>query len=231
MKTYQTFFHCGARYRICCKQLDRVCAEIVHQRELLEDYIARHPAFHDAFLPIEALPDAPPIARQMAAAAKRVREVGPMAAVAGAMAEFGCRAAVEAGDQSAIVENGGDIYMVVREPATIGLYSGEEGIRDRLAFRVDPVKTPLAICSSSRMGHSTSLGQCDLATVVSCNAALADAAATYAANSVKTGDDIGPTLDAVMALENVTGILIAQGERIGMAGELPELVRVRATSA
>jgi len=225
MNTYQSFLHRGARYRIGCEQTDCVCAEIVRQRELLERYIDRHAAFHDAFLPVEALPDAPPIAKQMAAAAATVGEVGPMAAVAGAMAEFAGRAALAAGDTSVIIENGGDIFMATQEPVTIGLYSGDEGIRDRLAFRVDPTTTPLAICSSSHMGHSTSLGNCDLATVVARDAALADAAATHAANRVRTVDDIAPTLDAVVALDGVDGVLIAKAERIGMAGELPELVR------
>ena len=210
---------------------DRVCAAIVHQRSLLESYIARHAEFHDAFLPIQALPDAPPIARSMAAAAARVGEVGPMAAVAGAMAEFAGRAALDAGAESVIVENGGDIFLSITEPTVVGLYSGETGIRDRLAFRIDPGQTPLAICSSSRMGHSTSLGKCDLATVVACDTALADAAATHAANSIKVADDIAPTLDIIMKIEGVVGVLIAQGQKLGMAGNLPELARVGPKSA
>jgi len=222
---YETFLHHGARYRICCPLKDRVCAEIVHQRSLLEAYIARHAEFHEAYLPVETLPDAPSIARRMAAAAARVGEVGPMAAVAGAMAEFAGCAALDAGADSVIIENGGDLFMKTQETITVGLYSGESGIRDQLAFRVDPAETPLAICSSSRMGHSTSLGNCDLATVVAHDTALADAAATHAANCVKVADDIAPTLDAIMLLEGVTGVLIAQGEQLGMAGTLPDLVR------
>jgi len=228
---YETFLHHGARYRIRCPLMERVCAEIVHQRSLLEAYIARHAEFHDAFLPIEPLPDAPPIACRMAAAAAQVGEVGPMAAVAGAMAEFAGRAALDDGADSVIIENGGDLFMKTRETTTVGLYSGESGIRDRLAFRVAPAQTPLAICSSSRMGHSTSLGNCDLATVVASDTALADAAATHAANCVRVAADIAPALEAVMTLDGVTGVLIAQGEQLGMAGTLPDLVRTRQESA
>lgn len=148
-----------------------------------------------------------------------------MAAVAGAMAEFAGQAALDEGAASVIVENGGDIFMTTTEEVTVGLYSGEQGIRDRLAFRVDPEETPLAVCSSSRMGHSISLGRCDLATVVARDAALADAAATHAANLVHSGDDIGAALENIMELEGIVGILIAQGDQVGMAGHLPRLVK------
>ena len=225
MNAYDTFLHRGAHYRICCALKDRICAEIVCQRSLLEAYITRHPAFQDSFLPVEILPDAPPIARRMAAAAARVGEVGPMAAVAGAMAEFAGQAALDEGADNVIVENGGDIFLATTEAVTVGLYSGEQGIGDQLAFRIDPATTPLAICSSSRMGHSTSLGRCDLATVVARDTALADAAATHAANGVRTVDDIGSVLENIMALEGITGVLIAQGEHVGMAGRLPDLVK------
>ena len=54
------------------------------------------------------------------------------------------------------------------------------------------------------MGHSMSLGHCDLATVISRDAALADAAATQAANKVKCTDEIEPTLNKIceMMLKN-----------------------------
>ncbi len=69
----------------------------------------------------------------------------------------------------------------------MGIFSGTEKLNNELAFVIEEADTPLAICSSSgRMGHSTSLGNCDLATLVAKGAALADAAATQAANLVKT---------------------------------------------
>jgi len=70
-----------------------------------------------------------------------------------------------------------------------------------------------------------SLGRCDLATVVAKDAALADAAATQAANLVRTPEDIDPALERIMAIRDVSGVLIVQDDRIGLAGRLPQLVK------
>ena len=71
------------------------------------------------------------------------------------------------------------------------------------------------------MGHSMSLGQCDLATIVAKDAALADAAATQAANLVSTPDDVDAALERIMAIQDIAGVLIVKDDRIGLAGRLP----------
>jgi hypothetical protein len=149
-----------------------------------------------------------------------------MAAVAGVMAEFAARAGIEAGAEEAIVENGGDIYLQAAGPVTIALHPGTAELTGRLAFSLDPRDTPIAICSSSgKMGHSVSLGECDLATVAARDAALADAAATGAANLVRRVEEINPALELIAAIEGVDGVLIVKDDRIGLAGRLPKLVR------
>jgi len=201
-----------------------VTAEIVRQRAILEDYIRRHRAFQTALEPVALQDDAPEVAVRMARAADRVG-VGPMAAVAGVMAELAAEAGLKTGAREAVVENGGDIFLVVNEPAVVGLYTGTDSLGDRLAFRIPPEWTPLAVCSSSgRMGHSMSLGDCDLATVVARDAALADAAATHAANLVKVPADIDAALEIVSAIPGIDGVLLVKDDRIGLIGRLPELV-------
>jgi ApbE superfamily uncharacterized protein (UPF0280 family) len=191
----------------------------------LEQYIDGHRAFASSFKPVVLHDNAPEVARRMAAAA-RVAGVGPMAAVAGAMAQLAAEAGLTAGAEESIVENGGDIYLCSPRKVVVGLYAGETSIADRLAFAVESHEMPLAICSSSsRMGHSTSLGDCDLATVVAQNASLADAAATEAANRVKRVDDLDSTLEAIGKLDGVRGVLLVKGDRIGVIGALPKLVR------
>ena len=74
------------------------------------------------------------------------------------------------------------------------------------------------------MGHSMSLGKCDLATVVAREAALADAAATQAANLVETAEDIDRTLKRIVAINGIDGVMIIKNDRIGLAGRLPPLV-------
>lgn len=199
--------------------------EIIRQREILEDYIRIHPEFQRSFGPVELKSNAPQVAQRMAWAAWRVG-VGPMAAVAGAMAQLAVEAGLAAGAEEVIVDNGGDIYLQAAAPVTIGLYAGLSEEINRLAFTLQPQDTPVSICSSSgRMGHSMSLGQCDLATIVAKNAALADAAATWAANLVKKIKDVESALNRMISIEGIDGVLIVKEGRIGLAGKLPPLTK------
>jgi hypothetical protein len=224
-RIYRTFAYREAVFRICCEAFDAVAHAIVRQRRLLEDYIRRHPAFGSSFEPVELLPDAPEIARRMVRAGRAVG-VGPMAAVAGAMAQWAAEAGLKAGAAEAIVDNGGDIYLQAAEPVAVGLHAGMGKPANRLAFSLQPTDMPVAICSSSgRMGHSMSLGRCDLATVVARDAALADAVATQAANVIRTVGDMDAALERIGAIDGVDGLLIVQDDRVGLAGHLPPLVR------
>jgi ApbE superfamily uncharacterized protein (UPF0280 family) len=213
-------------FRICCEAFEAVTAEIVRQRHVLEAYLARHPEFQAALTPIALHAGAPPVAQRMAWAAELVG-VGPMAAVAGVMAQCAAEAGLQTGAAEAIVENGGDIYLHTSDPVTVGLHTGTSKLGDRLAFALEPQETPVSICSSSgTMGHSRSLGQCDLATVVAREAALADAAATEAANRVRTVDDVNATVEHIARIPGVDGVLIVKDDRVGLAGRLPSLVRM-----
>lgn len=226
-RTYRTFTHREAVFRICCNRFDAVTAEIMRQRRILENYIDRHPDFRYSFKPLELHTSAPEVAQRMARAARLVG-VGPMAAVAGAMAQFAGEAGLEAGAQEAIVENGGDVYLQASEPVNIGLRTGTTDLSDRLAFSLQAHDTPISICSSSgQMGHSKNLGKCDLATVVARDAALADAGATQAANLVKTVEDVNPALERIIAIEGIMGVMIIKNDRVGLAGQLPPLVKIK----
>lgn len=224
-RSYRTFTFREAVLRICCDRFDLVKAEIRRQRGILDDYLRRHPEFKHSFAPIELRAGAPEIAQRMAHAAQ-LAGVGPMAAVAGAMAQYAAEAALCAGAAEVIVDNGGDIYLRTVAPVVVSLGTGTTGLADRLAFAIEPDETPISICSSSgRMGHSTSLGQCDLATVVAKDAALADAAATQAANLVRTADDIAAALERIAGIEGIGGVVIVKDDRIGLAGHMPRLTK------
>jgi uncharacterized protein len=225
LRTYQHFSYRDAGFRIACDRFDTAIAEIVRQREILETYIRIQPEFLVSLSPVTPLPEAPEVARRMAAAA-RSAGVGPMAAVAGAMAQLATEAALADGAKEAIIDNGGDLFMALDEPATLALYTGGAKIGSDLAFTVLPEETPLSICSSSgRMGHSLSLGDCDLATVVARSGALADAAATRAGNLVRSVPDIEPALNQIMAIPGIQGVLLVKEDRIGLAGRLPKLIK------
>jgi len=151
-----------------------------------------------------------------------------MAAVAGAMAQLAAEAALAAGSPEALVENGGDIYIHAAEPVVVGFHTGTAELAGQIAFSLKPHETPIAVCSSSgKMGHSMSLGQCDLATVVAKDAALADAAATMAANLVRTVEQVDSALERIAAIEGIDGLMIVKDDRVGLAGRLPRLVKGR----
>lgn len=214
-----------ADLRVSSPRADLIEAEVRRLRSELEEYIERQPAFKAALVPIDPLDDAPPIAVVMAEAA-RACGLGPMAAVAGAVAQAAAEAALAAGASEAIVENGGDTWIASAAEVTVGLYAGENPISGRLALRIPPQRLPLSVCSSSgRFGHSLSFGDCDLATVVAGSGALADAAATLAANCVRTVDDVEPALQRVMSIPGIEGALIVKDDRVGVAGDLPQLVK------
>jgi ApbE superfamily uncharacterized protein (UPF0280 family) len=226
VREYTGFVWKEASLRIACGRPDLVIREVKRQRGLLDAYIRRHPEFRSALVPIALLSDAPPIAARMARAAGLCC-VGPMAAVAGAVAEMAAEAAVSAGAREAIVENGGDIFLSSPEEVLVGLYAGDHPLSGRLALRLSPLAMPVSVCSSSsRFGHSLSFGDCDLATIVARDGALADAAATLAGNCVRSAEDIEPALERIMAIPGVRGVLLVKEDRVGIAGDLPPLVRV-----
>ena len=159
MRVYRSFSWKDTNLRVACEAFDLVTGTVVEQRRRLEDYIGRHPEFRTALVPVVLLADAPEAARRMAAAAD-LTGLGPMASVAGTLAQLGVEAAVAAGCREAIVENGGDIFLHASTAVTIGIYAGDNAIGNKLAFRLDPHDLPLALCSSSStMGHSLKIGR------------------------------------------------------------------------
>lgn len=183
----------------------------------LSEYIAAHPRFASALCPIDVDEGAPGIVLEMAAAA-RAAGVGPMAAVAGAVAGFvGRRAAPEGAD--VIVENGGDIYIRSGAPRRVGLFAGDSPLCGRLTLAVAPELTPCGICTSSgTVGHSMSLGRADAAVVIAPSAALADAVATAACNRVQSPGDVGPAAEWVRGVEGAAGALVVMGSAMAAWG-------------
>ena len=192
---------------------------VVRERAALEDYIRRYPGFSVAMEPYPVDNKAPGIVREMAEAAEK-SGVGPMAAVAGAIAERVGKALLEFSPE-VIVENGGDIYLKSREKRIIGIYAGESPFSDRLALEIRPSETPLGICTSSgTVGHSLSLGEADAVIVLSPCTALADAAATAIGNLVKEETDIPHGLDFAREIDGLKGVVIIKNEKMALWGQV-----------
>mgnify|MGYP001477486963 CR=1 FL=1 len=225
MRVYRSFSWKETNLRVACEEFDLVTRTVVEERRKLERYIARHPEFLTALVPVALLDDPPEVVRRMAAAS-HLTGLGPMAAVAGTLAQLGAEAAIAAGCREAIIENGGDIFLHSDRAITIGLYAGDNAIAGKLALRLDPIDLPMALCSSSsNMGHSLSFGQCDLATVAAKDGALADAAVTLVCNLIQSEHDLTPVLERVGSIPGIGGILAVKNGKIGLWGHLPQLVR------
>jgi ApbE superfamily uncharacterized protein (UPF0280 family) len=197
---------------------------LVSARSDLEAYLKRDPGFGAALRPYELAQEAPAIVREMAEAG-RLCGVGPMAAVAGAVAESVGRALLtEAGE--VIVENGGDIFLYSKRPRTAAIYAGSSPLSGRLGLRLSLTEQALGLCTSSgTVGPSLSFGKADAATVLATSAALADAAASALGNRIQSGEDIPAGLEYVQLIPGVLGAAVVIGEHLGAWGEL-ELVKV-----
>lgn len=188
-------------------------------RRELEDYIRSDPVFLDTFSPHQVAESAPLIVQDMAKASE-CAGVGPMAAVAGAIAE---RVGLDLLNHSReiIVENGGDIFIKTLKPRRVGIYAGYSIISGRIGLRIEPEETPLGICTSSgTVGPSISLGRADAVVVTASSTPLADATATFICNSVKTAADIQRGLDLSGNIPGIKGTLIIKGVEMGIKGDL-----------
>ena len=209
----ETDLHVSATRDLSTEASALVCGA----RAAIEDYIAAHPLFAESFVPVEVEPHAPPIVRAMAAAGAAAG-VGPMAAVAGAVAEHVAHG-LAAVSRDVIVENGGDLYLVGEAPRTVMLVAGDSPLSGTVGIALRSEDLPVAVCTSSgRVGHSVSLGSAHAATVVATDGALADAVATAAGNRVHGAGDIESALAFACAVEGVRGAVVIVGDRIGAQG-------------
>jgi len=199
---------------------------LLRSRKILENYIQENPEFETTHQPYHASKDAPELISLMCRETGKVG-VGPMAAVAGALAEESLKALLDAGAEEAVVDNGGDIALFIRKPVNIGIFAGDSPINE-LAFEVTPRNEPSGICTSSgTVGHSFSYGRANAAIVVSSNVILADAAATALGNRVKEEKDLNACFDFLEGVPEIEGALVIYHDRIALWGKLPKLIRLR----
>jgi ApbE superfamily uncharacterized protein (UPF0280 family) len=199
---------------------------VFRSREIIEAMIRTDPMFQVTLEPYTAPNDAHPLIRRMCEAAT-LAGVGPMASVAGAIAEKAVEDMKEIGATQAVVDNGGDIALLLDREISVGLYAGEKV--KGLGFVCPPRPGIFGICTSSAtIGPSISFGNSDAATVISANVALADACATRLGNLLISSDDpvMSGALNDVCAIPGVEGALGVVGEKIALKGRLPKLVKM-----
>ncbi|MDP4089294.1 MAG: UPF0280 family protein [Bacillota bacterium] len=198
---------------------DEALDSIRKYRKMITDYIARDKSFLTSLCPIEISEHAPEIVRQMGEAAFKAG-VGPMAAVAGAISEYVCRDLLHDSDEI-LAENGGDIYMNFKSPKKVLVYAGNSPFSNKLAVNIPAELMPLGVCTSAgTVGHSLSFGKADAVMVLSKDTLLADAAATSIGNKVKSASDISSALEYARTIDDIIGVLIIIGDKMGAWGEI-----------
>jgi ApbE superfamily uncharacterized protein (UPF0280 family) len=192
---------------------------VLKYRYQLEGYIKRNPAFQSSLEPVNVTEYAPAIVRQMAAAGQKAG-VGPMAAVAGAIAECVGQELLTFTPEI-IVENGGDIFLKTKKDRVVGIWAGESPLTGKIGLEIDARETPLGVCTSSgTVGHSLSYGRADAVVVVATDTALADAAATAIGNRVKQPGDIDSVLEFARGIGGLKGVVIIIGKKVGARGDV-----------
>jgi ApbE superfamily uncharacterized protein (UPF0280 family) len=192
---------------------------VLKYRYQLEKYIETHPGFQKSLAPLPDTGKNPRIVKMMMEAGQKTG-VGPMAAVAGAIAECVGQELLEF-SQEVIVENGGDIFMKTKRKRVVGIYAGESPLSGKIGVEIDKGSGPAGICTSSgTVGHSLSFGKADAVVVISGSTALADAAATAIGNRVKSPGDVTGALEFGGNIEGLRGIIIIKDDTIGVRGEV-----------
>lgn len=201
--------------RDCSKQAYSVLKKLRFQ---VEDYIKKYPEFRTKMEPERVVEGMPEVIKKMVNASKKAG-VGPMAAVAGAIAE-------EVGldlmkySNEVIVENGGDIFSKINSQKTVAIFAGKSPFSMKIGVKLKPGKIPFGVCTSSgTVGHSISYGNADAVVCISPGAAQADASATAIGNIVIKKVDLNKGLEYARKL-GVSGCLIIFGDKIGMIGDI-----------
>ncbi len=209
---------------VCDDSLVRAAEEAVFEvREIVETKIAEDPFFGITSDPHPVSNRDDRVIRRMCEASVKAG-VGPMAGIAGTVAEYVATRLVELGSSEAVIENGGDIAFYSPKGRSVGIFA-DHPVFNNLAFELVSDRI-IGICSSSkRIGPSVSLGESNVSTVLSDNVVLADCCATALGNLVKGEGSLAESCERIGGVEGVTGCLACCGDKIAMFGDLPELIR------
>ncbi|MFX1258456.1 MAG: UPF0280 family protein [Promethearchaeota archaeon] len=205
-----------------------------YHRDILEKYVLKNNRFLTSFSPINVESEFKII--NLMAEAAYLCDVGPMAGVAGALADLMLEAmkskqvAEITPAKIALVENGGEIAIDSEKNIKVALYAGNNELNLNVGFLVEKKDMPIGIgTSSATVGHAISLGEADAVTIFAENATLADCAATAIANLVKGADlekSIKRGLDAINDIDGVRGAFISRENKVGQVGKIPKLIKI-----
>ena len=198
---------------------DAALQSVYKYRTFIESYIKYHPDFLTSLNPIADDNLATHIVRDMLTTSSAAG-VGPMASVAGAIAEYVGLDLLDL-SHNVVIENGGDIFLKTESEINVAIFAGDSPLSYKLVLSLKSTQMPMGICTSSgTVGHSLSFGMADAVCVLSKSSTMADAAATAIGNLVRNECDIKMALERGIKIEGVRGIVIIVGEDFGAVGEV-----------
>ena len=211
----------------CCTSVDLeafIEGRVLFYRNQLESYIRERPEFFKSLRPVPPDPLAPKIVKEMVEASAALG-VGPMACVAGAVAEFIGRDIDPRSDEY-IIENGGDIFLRTRRERIVLVYA--EGFslqredRPEIEGRGSGVRHMHLVRDR---GSLVSFGRADAVCVIGRSSLFADGLATRLGNIVHKEEDIAAALEEGSTFPGVTAVLIILGKKLGAWGDV-DLIKV-----
>ncbi|NCC63126.1 MAG: UPF0280 family protein [Spirochaetia bacterium] len=178
-------------------------------------------AFLSSLVPLSPKKDVSEFLRGMFDAGKKA-QVGPMASVAGSVAQEVGRHLKQVFSLSEIVvENGGDLYIDVLKPLSVKLFAPTSRFSGNISLIVDPQFCPLGLCTSSAtFGHSMSFGKADAVMVACSDAALSDAYATAFCNKVQKKEDVQRVCEELVSKSEVLSSIIVLDDTLAVGGRL-----------
>jgi ApbE superfamily uncharacterized protein (UPF0280 family) len=192
---------------------------VIKYRAEIEDYIRHRPEFMTSLEPISQDPSTTDIIKEMIRTTA-LAGVGPMASVAGAVAEFSGYKLLTYSNQI-IIENGGDIFIKSDKVRIVAIYAGDSPLSNKLFIKIKPEDTPIGVCTSSgTVGHSLSFGKADACVIIAKSATLADAVATATCNRIKEKKDISPSLEFALSIKGVKAAVAILGKDLGSIGDV-----------
>lgn len=192
--------------------------ELKRQRAILKQYIKDFPEFYYSFKPFACEKTAPEIIKLMCDASF-LCNVGPMATVAGAIAEMIGKHLLKFSSQ-VIIENGGDIFIMTKKERILSIYAGKSQFSMKIGIKVKPRPEPYGIgTSSSTVGHSTSFGSADSVTVICPTSTLADGLATHMCNCTSKPGFSGIE-ENIKSFPFLEGLVAIKDEQLFVWGDL-----------
>ena len=195
-------------------------AKIKELRTRLDEYILLEPFFKKSLKPFQPSESAPREAKEMAFATQKAG-VGPMAAVAGLFArEVGETLLQNFSIDEMVIENGGDIYALLKNELVLSVFAGESPLSERIGLVIPAENSKLGICTSAgTVGPSLSFGKADAVVVICEDVLLADAFATAFGNKVKSPNDVEKVINQSEKYPEILSLLIICEDKIGIRGE------------